>query len=49
MTRYLVVVMMLLVEVTKDKQVQGEPSPDPKGEKIGKSMISKAYINNILT
>ena len=41
--------MMLLVRLIKDKQVQGEPSPDPKGEQIGKSMISKAYINNNLT
>ena len=43
MTRYLVLVMFVSVQLTMDRQVQGEPSPDPKGEKIGRTK----FLNHI--
>jgi len=47
-------VMMLLVEVTKDKQVQGEPSSDPKREKIDRKstpeqeLLTKYLLSRLL-
>ena len=47
MTRYLVFVMFVSMQLTMDRHVQGEPSPDPKGEKIGRYKFLK-HIDKVL-